>query len=457
MPGMRLLARLHCPQCARPYFGDLPAGHGLVFPCLLDPASGEVWGTEGGDFFRTWLAESYAARQHTPVAIEEEVFAPVREAVLLNCLDGLYGHGLLKLLNAQYHIDHPAGGDLVVLVPRHLRWLVPAGVGAIWTVDLPLRAGTQWNDWLAGELQRRVAALGACRLSLAIPHPDPADYRIERFTRVTPFDWAAQRQPPAIPVITFIWREDRLWASGRYGVRSAASAGLRSSKRLRDQALPAVSRPRLARRLVLAVEGLARRALRTTRRAQLIDAPGPMIGRVVELAEHLGREFGGIDFAVAGVGTHGSFPKWVRDLRVERVDPATEVRWCERYASSHVVIGVHGSNMLLPTAHAGAVVELVPADRWENVVQDIGASWPSGRDALARCRFVPDNASPRLVGQITGALLRSAPHARVLLTKPWTDHEAVSRDPFTVAEQLGRTPVAHPARQQERPVTPEAS
>ncbi len=36
-----------------------------------------------------------------------------------------------------------------------------------------------------------------------------------------------------------------------------------------------------------------------------------------------------------------------------------------------LVIGVHGSNMLLPTAHAGSLVELIGPERWGNFTQDV--------------------------------------------------------------------------------------
>ena len=40
------------------------------------------------------------------------------------------------------------------------------------------------------------------------------------------------------------------------------------------------------------------------------------------------------------------------------------------YSESRMVVGVHGSNMLLPTAHAGMAVDLMPRDRWGNLAQD---------------------------------------------------------------------------------------
>jgi len=73
-----------------------------------------------------------------------------------------------------------------------------------------------------------------------------------------------------------------------------------------------------------------------------------------------------------------------------------ERSWCETYAKSQVVIGVHGSNMLLPTAHAAGCVEILPDDRFGNIVQDISVRY-SDRMQLFLYRFVDEFASPRTV------------------------------------------------------------
>jgi hypothetical protein len=44
--------------------------------------------------------------------------------------------------------------------------------------------------------------------------------------------------------------------------------------------------------------------------------------------------------------------------------------------------------MLLPSAHAGAVVELMPADRWGNMLQDLLFSGGDVRESLFRWRIV---------------------------------------------------------------------
>lgn len=46
-------------------------------------------------------------------------------------------------------------------------------------------------------------------------------------------------------------------------------------------------------------------------------------------------------------------------------------------------MGVHGSNMLLPSAHARATLVLMPRKRWGNFIQDILFQEPNPRLALS--------------------------------------------------------------------------
>lgn len=115
--------------------------------------------------------------------------------------------------------------------------------------------------------------------------------------------------------------------------------------------------------------------------------------------------FPALDFAVAGIGKSGGLPAWISDLRETIPDASTERTWCERYASSHIVIGVHGSSMLLPSAHAGAVVELMPDGRWGNMLQDILFRPNDLREAIFRCRIVPANTSVSDVASIVASML----------------------------------------------------
>jgi hypothetical protein len=381
---MRNLADLRCPRCPREFYGDLASGQALYTPMLLEKATGAVHDAHGVDWFAGWLRDSYAQRVDAPIPFDVQERLPVtRQVVLLNCLDTLYGHSLLKLLNAQYYLDRRADVDLIALVPSFLAWMVPDGVAQVWEVGLPLRRGTEWNEWLAREIRRRVEAFEDVRLSHALSHPRPEDFDIERFTRVEPFaldSWDARLKRPTV---TFIWRDDRPWVAG-------------------TSPAPGSRRERLGH--------LIRRSTYSARRQHKL---------VTALAETLRRDWPALDFAVAGLSDAGkvlALPTWMTDLRCHTPDHDTERRWCERYAESHVVAGVHGSNMLLPSGHAGGVVELIRHERWGNFTQDIlFREVGDCREALFRYRFVSDSTPPLALAQMISLMLRGRENFRHLM------------------------------------------
>ncbi len=356
--GMRNLADFYCPQCESEFYGDLPAGQALYTPILLDKKSGAVYDDYNVGWFSGWLADSYAKRTKEPLGFGVRKFSKVKnKVVLLNCLDTLYGHSLLKLLNAQHYIDRQPDASLIVLLPQFLEWMLPNGVAEAWIVDLPLRRGTEWNDWLAGEIGERLEPFREVYLSVAFSHPHIEDFNIERFTRVAPFPLENFGMREKNPVITFIWREDRLWET----VNSATST--RFEKIKRRLSIPQKHREEQTR-------------------------------KVIKFAECLRGEFPMLDFAVVGLGKSVELPGWISDLRLAKMNDEAERRWCERYAESHLVIGVHGSNMLLPSAHAGGVIELIGEERQGNFPQDILFRRSDAREMFFRYRFVPHATAP---------------------------------------------------------------
>ena len=100
------MADYFCQTCGGEFYGDLPSGQALDTPFLLDKKSGAVFGDGNAVWFADWLANSYKNRTNESLSIETKIFSPVKDKViLLNCLDTLYGHSLLKLLNAQYYLE----------------------------------------------------------------------------------------------------------------------------------------------------------------------------------------------------------------------------------------------------------------------------------------------------------------------------------------------------------------
>lgn len=387
IPGMRNLADFQCPQCKSEFFGDLPAGQGLYTPILLDKKSDAIYDYYDVGWFSGWLTDSYVNRTSEPLGFEVRKLSKVRnKVILLNCLDALYGHSLLKLLNAQYYIDRQSDFSLIVMLPSFLEWMLPDGVAEAWIVDLPLRRGTGWNDWLAGEIGERLKSFLEVYLSVAFSHPHAEDFDIERFTRVAPFPLENFGGRSDQPVITFIWREDRLWET-----TDGANAGLfeKFKRRHKDS------------------------QKQTDEQAR----------RVVKFAESLRGEFPQLDFAVAGIGQTANLPDWISDLRLTNLDTETERLWCERYAKSHLVVGVHGSNMLLPSAHAGGVIELIGEERQGNYLQDILFRSGDAREIMFLYRFAPHSTTPENLARLASTMLRYEDFRRLMSPEFCTHQE----------------------------------
>jgi hypothetical protein len=350
-----IFANCKCTSCAFAFYQVLPISHTIDYPISIGKEKGKVFSPpHTPEWLRQSLEVCHTQRKQDPVKIDRMIFTDREDVVILNTLDPIYGHVLLKLYNAADLIRQSRIG-LVLIVPEIFRWLVPKGCAEVWVVDLPLQelkyGYTAINDFIQGELSR----FKTVSVSKAFSHPPITDDGILLLTKTQPFQI---RNFPSKLQITFVLREDRWWFSGWM-----------------DYWFYRVSRKLKALRLAAAL--LSRR--QNTQVKKAID--------------FIQDAFPQASFAVAGLGRRGSFPAFVKDLRHNRTTPEIEQLWCSIYAQSHLVIGVHGSNMLLPTALAAGCIEIVPTDRLGNLVQDITVRH-SSRVQLFLCRFLGQYTKP---------------------------------------------------------------
>lgn len=351
--GIHVCAVSSCSGCQAEIVGDLPVGHAMFAPFQVDVAQGKLYPAD--DLSANWYGEPLLRSLLQPASEPEiklsvERFGHHERVIILNCIDFLYGHALLKLLNAEAHLRTSPELGLIVIVPHFLRWLVPDGVAEIWTVNISLAMAQQFFPKLDEMIRQETARFTEIYVSSA--HSHPQHFSIARFSRVEPHDFQGQNFR-----ITFIWREDRLW-----------------SMRILY---------RIARRI-----GLVPLLLHWQNR------------KVCRLFSLLRRKFPTAKFTVVGLGSSTCFPEWVDDSRVVRYDEVTERNHCRLYAESRLIIGVHGSNLLLPSAHGGCVINLMPDSKWSNFAQDILYQESDVRLSAWRYRYVPLGASIRLLGLI---------------------------------------------------------
>jgi hypothetical protein len=202
------------------------------------------------------------------------------------------------------------------------------------------------------------------------------------------------------PSVTFIWREDRLWNDSSTGrlknfVNKFMSGGGPNGK-IKDINIQKKN--------------------------------------IITLAEILKRRYSGLKFSVAGVGEPGDFPTWISDQRAHNINELVEKKWCTLYAESDVVIGVHGSNMLLPSALSGAIIELVPDDRWMNILQDILVSNSDVRVSMSRIRLLNIDTTPSELAMALDTLIRYMPVAIRNFSESLNSHEFIKNSPYILSD-----------------------
>jgi glycosyltransferase involved in cell wall biosynthesis len=209
---------------------------------------------------------------------------------------------------------------IVVIVPKFLRWMVPEGVAEVWTVPISLKNGQNYYPNFAEFVEEETKRFDEIYVSEA--HSHPSQFDITRFTRVPKHNFEKKEIK-----ITFIWREYRLLVN-----RSL----FRVLRKIDQQARS------------LSLQNL----------------------KIQQLLEKITLQVPEAKFAVAGLGTKNKFPEWIEDYRVESFNEKIEKEICGLYSQSRLLIGLQGSNMLLPSAHAGMTIDFID-ERWGNFAQDI--------------------------------------------------------------------------------------
>ena len=366
-PNLHTLADCVCTTCKFSFYHDVPIGHSLYYPAVIGKETKKLYGNEYYPWFHGALLESFLHPNDKNISVQIKSYKKCSEVIILNCLDYLYGHVLLKLFNAQHYIDRFPELGLVIVIPKSMEWLVPDGTAEVWLVDVPLREMREWFTNLNKFVKNELSRFSKIYLSLAFSHPDFSKIDISRYTRVKPFDLDKFSAQP--PVVTCIVREDRLWLSSEV-----------------ERAIDFAS---------------ARIFFLVPFKKYLVSKQNKKVSRFCTLLQ---AAIPDVTINVIGLGTKRTLPAGVADLRESTISLALEKEWCNVYANSNIVIGVHGSNMLLPTALAAGFVELLPESRYDNFLQDIAAS-RQGILAHFLYRFIDEFTTPKQLAKMTESML----------------------------------------------------
>ncbi len=362
--GIHVTVSFSCNNCHDEYIQDLPIGHASKYPCTLDLNTNEIFGQKnvmnwfGKPFLR---AINHPQEQKINFVVKKRENIKNKKIILLNCIDYLYGHTLLKLFNVQEIHDKYPARPLVVIVPSFLEWLVPNWVSEVWVVDIKLDQSQRYFLDLEDKIKcefKRFSEVFICN-----DRPSPKPVNIEKFTNTVPFDFDNKDFR-----ITYIWREDRAWFFSFH--------------------LAYIAKKLHLLKILIFLQKL----------------------KVQLLFRKIRGYYSQAKFTVAGLGKSYSFPRWIDDKRVSHFSPQIETDLCELYAESKLVIGVHGSSMLLPSAHAGLMLNLVPSDRYGNLSQDtvLIKKKYSPRYLNLKNVYLPTKASVRAVASFADRMIYNA-------------------------------------------------
>ena len=344
VPAIHVVADCTCSNCGLEFYQSFPIGHAVEYPLFVPKKKDTP--VPGFPPTPAWFLDTFLKNirqvKNDQIDIKKVVYKECDSVVILNTLDYLYGHILLKLYNALYHLDHHQETGLIVIVPKMFQWLIPKGCAEAWIVDLKLGDFVYGHTAIQKFVSTELTRFKNVFLSNAYPIPDFSKIDIERFSGVPPFN--LENFSKIKPTITFILREDRWWHGSP--IEHFFFLACRKLKLL----------------------GIGSEVL--TRRQNLL---------IKKTIEGIKKDLPEAIIYVAGIGTTGSFDGYAIDKRKNSIDKETEVEWCRLYASSHVVMGVHGSNMLLPSAHSAGCVEVLPPDRFGNYAEDLSIRYNDRR------------------------------------------------------------------------------
>ena len=336
--GAHILGEGDCKGCGSHYFHNWPIGHGAEFPVAFTNNGIAKYPVKADQWMARPLIKAVQDDFRVAAPILRNVRKKINQALLLNCLDPCYGHVIWKLFNTFHYqgVSFPQG--VVVLIPESCVWMVPDHVAEIWAVDLPLRDINCPIDSLNLFIEKVSEKYDSLQILPVFTHIDHQKIDFYQYFRTKSFQISefGNKQP----CVTFIWREDRFWL-----------------------------RTRLEEWLSFVVMKLSINWLKPWFLHRQLRA-------MEEVSKQVSLESPSTIFKVVGLGAWGSFPESFEDLRRITLTEDWEKKWCLAYAQSHLIVGVHGSSMLIPTALSAGFIELLPRHKIPFISEDVLTKHP---------------------------------------------------------------------------------
>jgi hypothetical protein len=247
-----------------------------------------------------------------------------------------------------------------------MRWLLPDKVDEVWSFDASFRDLEKFLSNLDEEVKKNLLQrFSNVFISKAFTHLDLEKIDIKNFLRMDRFNLNKFSDTPQR--ITFVLREDRFWH--RYPLEFFV--------------FKVFLKLRLPKRIFI------------WRQNSLVN----------RLTRKIKKKLPEVEIYATGINRTGRLSSMITDLRLKTISVENERHWCELYLKSQIVIGVHGSNMLIPTALAGGFIEILPRHKIRHIAEDTLIKRNS-RYTLFLGRHLDQFASPSLVSDHAISMLQ---------------------------------------------------
>lgn len=360
------------PESANQEFQSLPIGHCAYFPIQFSLNGSADYPPEADHWLARPLIQAVLNHESTTAELNIVRRTSKKSVVIINCLDDCFGHVVYKLFSVSRHRQADLG--IVVIIPNNVAYYIPDDVEEVWTVNGRLADMNKEISGLDNLLKKELQRFEKVYFSHAFPRPNLETIHFKEFLKIDPFDLSAF--DTEAPRITFVFRADRPWISRQFDqlvLNLCNRFGVQWGKYL-----------------------LATKQIR----------------HFNKVAEQVKKRLPTSTFSITGFGKMGNVGSLINDLRVDKATDASEAVWNEVYAQSHLVIGVHGSAMMIPTQLAAGFICLVPHFKLDHWAED---TLPPnrGRLSLFLCRFLDICSTPKMVaGHAISMLTRFKLHNR---------------------------------------------
>lgn len=332
--GTHVLVKCLCVKCRRGFYNDLPLGNSQFEPLVISDETKE----EIGDYYCGWnkdiFIETFAENNSDDFELKVIGKCFGNAVIIINCLDVIFGHVLLRLFNYLKY-EERTEFDIVVIIKKNMEWLVPNVVSEIWLCDISFSNMYKWNSLLNKRFQEEIRRFDLVYMAEVDPHPVIEKKQISKFVGIDTFN--LEKSYNSDVIVTYIFRTDRSWLSSQHWILL-----IKIIRRIFPNSIAENIENKLEKR------------------------------NIEILSNYLSDEFDMFKLCITGIGEKQIWnSRNIIDYRKTNPSKKDECDWCTIYSNSNIVIGMHGSHMLLPSLLGGGVIEIMPFSRLGNFLQDL--------------------------------------------------------------------------------------